>query len=72
MQSGCPYKTSAQNHEKLTPPLSSKCPHLLNLPCPCGHPKNFEKPEVFCTKKNADVRIWRTPWLRTSFMDSPN
>jgi len=28
------------------------CPqNVLNPPCMCGHPKNFEKSEVFCSKK---------------------
>jgi len=33
------------------PPLSEKCPHWLNPPCPCGYTINFEKSYVFCTKK---------------------
>jgi len=36
------------------PPMSEKCPHLTqppSPPCLCGHTINFEKPEIFCTKK---------------------
>jgi len=32
-------------------PLSAKCPHKLNPPCPCGNTINFEKSEVFYAKK---------------------
>jgi len=42
----------AQNRKKLTPLLSAKYPNASPLPpCPCGHNLNFEKSEVFCTKK---------------------
>jgi len=53
---GRPWKTSAQNREKWTPPLplSAKCLHWLNPPpphCPSGHIVNFERAEVFFIKK---------------------
>jgi len=44
-----PKRTTAQNHEKLTPPLyAKKCTHWLDSPSPCpfGHtinPKFFEQ-----------------------------
>jgi len=47
-------KDVLKNLEKLTPPLSEKCSNWLNPltpTCPRGHTKNFEKSEVFCTKK---------------------
>jgi len=49
---GPSVKDIRKNLEKIYPfPLSTKCPHWLNPPCPCGHNINFEKPEGFCTKK---------------------
>jgi len=50
---GRPQTTSAQNREKLTPPLVRKISALVQPPSPlvCADTINFEKPEVFCTKK---------------------
>jgi len=70
---------SAQNREKLIPPLSA----LAQPSCPCRDTINIKINEVFFTKK-ADICIWRTPllsakclhwtshthWLQTSSMNS--
>jgi len=52
-------KTYAQILGKLTPsPLSEKCPHWLNPPCPWGHTV-ISKQSKFFAPKSADVGIWR-------------
>jgi len=83
---GLSIKMSAQNCKKLT--LSflvrkmSALAQLPSPPCPRGHTIDFEKSEVFCTKKSGRSHLqnsslttkcpnWTTPWPWTSFMDSP-
>jgi len=41
-------------------PLSTKCSHWLNPPCPCEHTINF-KTEVFCTQKYGRPQLKTTP-----------
>jgi len=60
-----------QNPKKLDPFLS----------CPCEHTVNFEKCKIFAPKsaKSSSEEIlpfticmhWTSPWVWTSFMDSP-
>jgi len=47
------------------PPLSEKCPHCLNSPCPCGHSINVKKSEDFCIKK------WGRPLLMNPLPPCP-
>jgi len=77
--------TSAQNREKLTPPPCRKRAYWLNpLPsCPCELTINFEKSQVFCTKKCGRPHLQKTlpliqkmstldnPLTADVFMDSP-
>jgi len=50
-------------------------------PCTCGHTINFQRSDIFCTKRcvkdppplSENCSHWTNPlpWLRTCFMDSP-
>jgi len=75
---GRPQRTSAQNHEKLTPSPLVRTGSTPFPPCPCGHTINFEKFDIFCTKKCGrshsknplspwpqNVRTGQPTWLRS-------